>query len=191
MPRTIVYSLMLMIALTAVGTWALAQSEPAGDEETDAPATTSDDEPSAEDVLNDLMQRRRKNRLIEPTRPQPTVRPGEPADPALAGVAPGDEAQAPLRREGQFIITRRGRMTRAPGGSLPWMFVFESDSEKMVDRPMYLLPCQLLEDMEQIIEQRSDAAEFVLSGKIFVYHGANYLLPTLMKLAPDRGNLEN
>jgi hypothetical protein len=70
------------------------------------------------------------------------------------------------------------------------MITFDADASGMADPPMYLMPCQMLEDMEQIVQQQGDSVVFVISGQVFVYHGANYVLPTLMKLAPSHGNLQ-
>ena len=43
----------------------------------------------------------------------------------------------------------------------------------------------------ELIEQRGDTVVFLISGQIHTYRGANYLLPTMMKLAIDQGNLQN
>jgi hypothetical protein len=152
-------------------------------------------QPSAEQVLNELLKRRAENPLIEPTRPETTPasadRPAASSTaPSAIGTAPSVSQAAPLRREGQFVITRRARMVRAPGGGPGWLLVFESDGSAMQDPPMYILPCQLLEDMETIVQQQGDAAVFTVSGQIFVYRDANYIMPTLSKLAPSRDNLQ-
>ncbi|MEX2673679.1 MAG: hypothetical protein WD294_16385 [Phycisphaeraceae bacterium] len=163
--------------------------------EQDAPqADEAAEQPSADDVLQDLLRRRSENPLIEPSRERDPSANGEgesksSAARALAGVAPG-ASEASLRREGQFVITRRGRMVRVPGDVSGWAFVFDADGSGMQDPPMYLMPCQLLEDMEEIVTQHGDSVVFVLSGQIYLYRGANYMMPTLMKLAPDRGNIE-
>lgn len=176
-----------------------AEAKPAApaDAPAAAPASAKQPEaqPSAEQVLNELLKRRAENPLIEPTRPDaaapatPAPAPGTPAASAI-GTAPGATTAAPLRREGQFIITRRARMVRAPGGGPGWLMVFEADSSGMQDPPMYVLPCQLLEDMEAILQQQGDSAVFIISGQVYVYRGANYIMPTLMKIAPQRDNLQ-
>ena len=56
---------------------------------------------------------------------------------------------------------------------------------------MILQACQLLQTMEDIVQQRGDTVVFLISGQIHTYRGANYLLPTMMKLAIDQGNLQN
>ena len=41
-----------------------------------------------------------------------------------------------------------------------------------------------------LFQKRGDAVMFVVTGQVHRYHGANYLLPTMMKLEPNRGNLQ-
>jgi hypothetical protein len=144
-------------------------------------------------VLKDLLDKPVENPVIEPSRPAGDVTaPAEAVAPDanVVGTAPGAGARTQLKREGTFVITRRGRMVRATGGASPWMITFDADASGMADPPMYLMPCQMLEDMEQIVQQQGDSVVFVISGQVFVYHGANYVLPTLMKLAPSHGNLQ-
>lgn len=105
----------------------------------------------------------------------------------ILGVAPG-EKMPKLRREGEFIVSRRGRIIPAANGR-HMLFVFEADSEATPEPPMILAPCQMLQNMEDIVRERGDKVIFILSGQILVYRGANYLLPTMMKLAIDHGNL--
>jgi hypothetical protein len=106
----------------------------------------------------------------------------------VLGNAPGI-APAKLRHEGDFIVNRLGRLTRATGGT-QFMFTFESDSKTAPEPPVILLPCRMLENMEELVQEHGDNIVFVLSGQVTTYHGANYLLPTLMKLAVDKGNLQ-
>jgi len=113
-----------------------------------------------------------------------TIAPDSP----LAGVAPGG-ANKRLQREGSFVIRRRGRLVEAAGGATPWMFTFEADKDGMEDPPMYLMPCGLLERMERVQKESDASVSFIVTGQVFVYRGANYLLPTVMRMAPRRGNL--
>lgn len=149
--------------------------------------------PEPEKVLKDLLDKPVENPVIEPSRPAGEVTaPAEAVAPDanVVGTAPGASQRTQLKREGTFVITRRGRMVRAAGGATAWMIAFDADASGLSDPPMYLMPCQMLEDMEQIVQQQGDAVVFVISGQVFVYHGANYVLPTLMKLAPSHGNLQ-
>ncbi len=170
-------------AMTLVVALAIAQDQAADGEKSS--------EQSAERVLNELLQRRAENPLIEPARPAPG-RAGA-ADAARLGKAMGTAPGAKpvqLKREGSFIVMRRGRLVRGEGGLSPWLFVFEADSDGLADPPMYLSPCRALEDLEATVAETGDRVVFTVSGQVYVYRQANYLLVTLWKLAPRRGNLE-
>ena len=154
--------------------------------------------PSAEDVLEQMRQVRKKRAATTPVSDE-VVEGDEKATPPatgervdydrrVLGTAPG-MPQPKLRREGEFIPLRRGRIVRAPGGGQV-MFVFDAESQSAPEPPMFIMPCKTLEDMEKFVTERGDNIVFRVGGQVFVYRGANYLLPTIMKLAVDRGNLE-
>jgi len=156
------------------------------------------DAAAAEQAMNDLLGSRKAAPIIEPNQQAPSMQPipgaGAPAasvdiDPAVLGIAPGDDPP-PLRREGEFIVNRRGRLIQSAQGGHR-LFVFESDAMENPELPMVLQACQLLEAMEDTVQRRGDATVFILSGQINTYRGANYLLPTMMKIAVDKGNLTN
>lgn len=201
MKSSFALALALLLALGIVAVSTAQDSAPAappapsaseGSAAAPAPTATPAEapQPSAEEVLNELLQRRSENPLIEPARPVPsTTTTDGPIRATPVGTAPG-VANARLLREGQFIITRRARLIRATGGLTPWTLSFEADKDGMEDPPMFLMPCRTLEDMEKIAAERGEGVSFIISGQVFVYRGANYLLPTLMKLAPDRTNLK-
>ena len=107
--------------------------------------------------------------------------------PKRVGSAPGVPSPK-LRRQGQYIRMRRGRIVRSPQADSV-LFVFDSDGSALADPPVALVPCQTLESMEQQVQKLGDRTVFVLSGQVLEYRGANYLLPTMMKLAVNRGNL--
>lgn len=182
---------------------ALAQddTEPAPAAESTPPPTSTQadtDAAAAEQAMNDLLGSRKAAPIIEPTNdiatPMPSFSVDAPAasvdiDPTVLGIAPGEDPP-PLRREGEFIVNRRGRLIRsAEGGHL--LFVFESDSLDNPELPMVMQACQLLEAMENEVQRHGDTTIFKLSGQINTYRGANYLLPTMMIIAADKGNLTN
>jgi hypothetical protein len=174
--------LALMVAVASV-----AQEGPSEDR-APAPAAESD---TSDQVMERMLRDVQENPLIEPVQRPSDRRPTEArpaADPRVIGVAPW--APAPkLRREGEFVVNRSGRLVRSTDG-LHLMFVFEADSRVGHEPPMILVPCQILQDMEQIVHDRGDRIMFILSGQVLAYRGANYLLPTIMKVAMDRGNLQ-
>lgn len=145
-------------------------------------------EPSAEDVLQQLLMQRPASPVIAPSASSaPPAEQDLQLQPHILGFAP-EQTQPPLYREGEFIVARRGRMLRVPSGL--WIFQFESDSQAAPEPPLLLMPCQLLENMEELTRQRGDRLVFLLSGQVFTYHGRNWLLPSMMKLDVDRGNLQ-
>lgn len=153
---------------------------------------------SAEDVMNTLVNQMQKSPLVEPSSSTPSDKtadktPGyQPVrvgvDPNIIGTAPGTKAPT-LRREGEFIISRKGRLVRSADG-LHTLFVFDADSKDTEEPPMAVVPCQMLQSMEDLLGQRGEQIRFIVSGQILVYRGVNYVLPTMMTLAEDRGNLQ-
>ncbi len=171
------YGWMLAVVLLTAAVWAQEEKKPAS--------------PSADQVMDELLRENRPT--IEPSRRATgrtngasSTRP-EKLDPAVLGVAPGADVPK-LRPEGQFIINRRARMVRAADG-MRSILVFESDSPDRAEPPMVLLPCQLLENMEAVVEERGDNVVFIVSGQITIYRGVNHLLPTMMREAADPANL--
>lgn len=173
-----------------------AASEPAADVADQSPAASAD-ETAAVQAMDDLLKTREAAPIIEPTgQPQSWTQPefASPAasvdiDPAVLGIAPGDDPP-PLRREGEFIINRRGRLIRATESGHR-LFVLEADANQSPELPLVMQACQILETMEDTIDRRDDTTVFTISGQVHTYRGANYLLPTMMKIAGSTGNLTN
>ena len=51
-----------------------------------------------------------------------------------------------LMQEGTAIASRRGKLLRDPAGG--WMFIFDADTTGLADPPVRMLPCLLLEQLE-------------------------------------------
>ena len=189
------YAWWLVVAVIAL----LAAGLTAQDNDTQAPpepTPLAEEDGGADDVMEKMVERLEAPTADEPgKRPEPE-RPStyrrqerELPDPEIIGVAP-DSPRPKLRREGEFVVSRRGRIRRSGDGRQA-LFVFDSDSKQAGDPPMVLVPCRMLETIEEFIERRGDRIVFVLSGQVLTYRGVNYLLPTMMKLATDRGNLDH
>ena len=127
-----------------------------------------------------------------PRRPAQPVKPTgtapEPVQPAgtREGAIPGLEdadfliAAAPLRSEGTFLVEQRGSMIHLGTGER--VFVFHADEKGKRERPMVLLPCQKLQQMESADGGGSDEpASFLVTGQVFAYRGVNYFLPTMAR----------
>jgi hypothetical protein len=184
-------------AIAEPGEPASANAPVADAEPAPAPAPTSPQPPSAEDVMQQMLQQQQQDE----TTIAPTSRPGDDqprrgrpptaavrVDTSVLGIAPGGK-QPTLRREGEFIVARRGRLIRSPDGA-HMLFAFDADDRDSPETPLIILPCQMLQSMEEIVQQRGDRVVFILSGQITAYRGANYVMPTMMKLAIDRAGVQ-
>ncbi len=89
--------------------------------------------------------------------------------------------------EGTIILQRRARMSRGTGGS--WRVVFEADASGEADPPMTLLPCLLLEQLEVRARRTGGREPILISGRVTVHRGRNYLLPTSYHLPRNRTEL--
>jgi hypothetical protein len=131
---------------------------------------------------------------IAPTR-GPGGEPVTPANPQAPDTSiPGLEdadfriGLSPLRAEGTFLVEQRGSMLKLPTGER--IFVFFKDTDGKRERPMVLVPCRELQQMEQMALERPAGAVFVVTGEVLAYAGVNYLLPTVARVidapaAPD------
>jgi hypothetical protein len=82
-----------------------------------------------------------------------------------------------LRREGEFVIKRHGKLVAAADGKHQ-LFAFDNDGSTPAKAgAMVMLPNRTLEEMENYLRERGDQP-VVLSGQITVYRGANYLMVT-------------
>jgi hypothetical protein len=92
-----------------------------------------------------------------------------------------------LLREGTIMTGRRGKLSR--DGSGGWTFVFDADASGLSDPPVRLLPCMLLERVEDYARRVGNNSPALLSGPVYLYNGRNYLLPTVFRIPQDRRNL--
>lgn len=129
---------------------------------------------------------------MDPVRPAVTPAPmkGSITDRRVLGTAPDTRNSLPgLRREGDFMLSRRGRVVVNEQGDAS-LFVFAADGVNAAEAPMKLAPSQLTEQVERIVKERSDRVVFVITGQVLTYRGANHLLPTQIMEDFDQGNLK-
>lgn len=97
---------------------------------------------------------------------------------APVATASASGATGSVVREGEFFDLRRARMLPDQNGS--WRVVFDNDaSGARVDPPMTLLPCRTLGRMVALAKSAPQGLSITVSGRVFLYEGRNYLLPTL------------
>ena len=114
--------------------------------------------------------------LLEESSPGPMIIthdiPDQVSVPVVEAVDP--KAKLPLAvREGAWLINRQGRLGKDAKGTL--LFVYEADGKDLSEPPLILLPCQKLEQMEQLASKNPNA-KFMVSGEVMVYRGRGYLL---------------
>lgn len=177
-----------------------ASDKPVDEQPSSEPAPEGEVTPSADDVLRQLLEQKRDGPTPDATEPTGSVdqggatstpAAGQPrlaSDPLLLGLDT-DQPLAELKDEGQFIIARTGRLIRSADGSHA-LFVLDADGPGAPESPMILQACKLLETMEKTVKQQGENVPFIITGQVFMYRGANYLLPTIVKREFERGNLE-
>jgi len=136
-----------------------------------APGTPGGDDDSVENILRELQS------AVGPVMRVPsrsTSRAGE-----------GDDER--LVPEGTMIVARRGRLARTATGA--WMFVFDADASGLGDPPMTVLPCLLLERMENYAQSRGGEAAVMLSGRVLAFDGRNFLMPSVFQIPRERSQI--
>lgn len=92
-----------------------------------------------------------------------------------------------LIAEESSVVNRRGKITRDSSGG--WLFVFDADATGLADPPLRLLPCLLLERIEDYARRQGNNSPALISGTMYLYSGRNYLMPTVFRIPHERRNL--
>jgi hypothetical protein len=90
-------------------------------------------------------------------------------------VVPNSAVPQNLKREGDYIRDRMGRMTKSADGS-QFEFQFESDGRTMQDPPVIILPNLKLMAMENAVNASNRDLRFRITGPVTEYKGRNYIL---------------
>ena len=139
----------------------IATPEPASDD-TSAEVDESQPEPAYSQSVQDLIKELEEARHADRTILQPTT--------VQAG-----SGRAPVP-EGRTFMRRRARLTYLTAGEIA--LAFDNDPDQIIDVPLVVLPCHLLERMERIVESRGDSLAVRVSGQSYAYNGRSYVLPT-------------
>ncbi len=161
------------------------------------PAT--DREPSAEEVIRQLMQTEPARALVLPrdrTGQTATSAPVEesktatapaPLTPASVELAAGDAArEAVAWSESTWLIDQLGRVV--PAGGTWWSLAFENRGQEASRKPVRLLPSRLLETAIALSGGGTRGVVFSVTGEITTYRGQNYLLIRKVVVRRDMGN---
>jgi hypothetical protein len=137
-----------------------------------APATQTSPgrEPTAEEVVRQLMENRPRRELVIP-QTQPAAVPGR------QGEQPGES----------IVVDQVGRVMPTDQW---WTFSFEDPTPSAAKpKPMRILPNQLLEVAISLSAGGTNGAVLVISGEITRYQGNNYMLLRKVLVKRDMGNL--
>ncbi|MEW6252003.1 MAG: hypothetical protein AB1716_15285 [Planctomycetota bacterium] len=138
-----------------------AQKQPATQS---APGPTTRHAPQHE-ILRKLIQQRERRTPIAPVSPEQTGSGGRQAERQT------DSEGHPLLIDGAVLVERPGRLVYEGGRPV---FILHLEGADGRTRKLELLKNQMLEAMER--EAKAGFTEFILSGEITRYDGANYLL---------------
>lgn len=147
-----------------------------------APATaaTAPGQPSAQSVLENLLNTRPT--AIAPA-PVPPAGATASAETRPGAIAP-DQPAVNRIPEGGFVYNRVGRLTKDEKTS-EWIFVFDADGKNLKDPPMGMVPSRMLMAMQKASDNGTKATKFRVSGEVTEYEGKNYLYVKDQRIVQD------
>lgn len=92
------------------------------------------------------------------------------------------QSGAGLLREGALLTNRAGRVLRDGAGRVVFLVDTDADSAPSAEPPMRLAPSLTSMALEAAVEALGGEAAVVVSGRVLLYEGENYLLPTSFQL---------
>ncbi len=151
---------------------------------TSAPAQTAPAQPSAANVLENLLKDKPDNIPSSHTAvPAPAGGATATAVPALPNVTPATINSNRLR-EGQVVYQRTGRLAKDEKTG-NWYFTFDADNNNMMDPPMQLIPSRFLMAMEDATVNGTQPLRFKVTGQVTEYRGKNFLWVQQMEILRD------
>ncbi len=140
-------------------------------------------EPTAEEVVKKLMENKPRRALVLPQRAAEKDSPPAPTNEANA--KPSPENDAVKWAEDSVIVDRPARIVP---GQRWWMLAFDDAGSAPKDKPIALLPNQLLETAIALTGGGARGVVLIISGEITAYKGTNYLLLRKVLVRRDLGN---
>lgn len=131
------------------------------------PNVAADEDPMIAELLKEI-----EPDQASPARPAPPATTEAPSSPTT-----GKGGQHVLP-EGTVLVNRLGRLVRVDGQP---GIAFDGGTKNPAEPAMPLLRCRMLQRIEQIAAGRGDSLTLQVSGRVTVYHGRNYLLPTFVQ----------
>lgn len=143
------------------------QPDQAQPEQPEAEPTSTD---RVEDLIRQLERQREERRGIDTTFATPDD-----------GKVTGAIAEPGPRLDGKMLLSRRGRMVRSVEGG--WVVAIDNDGGAAgatgLPNHLRLLPCKIVEAMEQKAEAEGERWTFEVSGHLYRHGDTVYLLPRM------------
>ena len=139
-------------------------------------AQAQDDQPTSRPSPTTLPAQQMLDRMLQ-SRPDA----GRPLSP---GDAPPETDQPFVRKEGDVLRQRVGRLVRARDGKA-WEFHYEADGKTLQDPAMGILPNSYLAAMEATLKKSNRDVRFRITGVTTLYNGHNYILIERAVVIPD------
>jgi hypothetical protein len=143
-------------------------------------------QPSAAEILQELMKRQQPRPAIMPSRPGVTIEDRLPTAASEPTVNPSRQ-ERPLLPDGSTLADRVGRLVRRGNA---WFLAFESEGKVLRESPLQILPNRDLEIMEIASANGTRPVKFRVSGEVTEYRGANYLMLRKVLIVQDLGNFK-
>ncbi len=151
------------------------------DNQPDNQPASLEDDPDVRDLLNELEFQNQPSNASEHSIHQDLNQ-----DPSFDDDLPPARPQVEISsnpgmfEEGTLILRKPSRMIRNPDGA--WAIVFDNDNPDAAQSPELIIqPCKMLMRIEPSVMEAGDSARLLVSGRIYTYKGAYYILPTLMQ----------
>ena len=146
---------------------------------TEKPGETDPDKaaPPAEPDRRTIEEIRRDLRRDDPT--ASTERAEAPTENTAVEFNPLVPPRGRLLPEGSYLMSRAGRFTRTESlGVLHFLPDPDPSRPSQQNQAMILLPCRVTERIESNLHEATTSGPIEVSGRVYVYDGRNYLMPT-------------
>lgn len=173
-----------------------AASEPSQIDSTESQAIepTTTREPTAEEIIHQLMKSKPVRAMVlpqadtekQPPAQVPTTEGDESADAQAKPLLSKEEKSVPWP-EASLLIDRLGRILAK--SDTWWSLAFEDRGRRVNQKPIRLLPNRLLETAIALSGGGRQGVVFSVSGEVTVYKGHNYLLLRKVLVQRNLGNL--
>ena len=160
----------IAVLVLIIGSFVRAEDAPTTQPST--PTTRPADMP-ADQLLQQMLRPSSKGPAVKPL--QPILNPPALDQTTGKNVVPGSALPINLKREGDYIRERLGRLAASADGS-QMEFVFEADGQTMQDPPVVVLPNLKLMSMEEQLKSAGRDLRFRITGMLTEYKGRNYIL---------------